>query len=551
MHSALAVPELCTLICNALTNATYGKERSASLLSLSLVSHLWNEIALPVLWEELHDMTPLLCLLPGDAWKIENGKKGNSKEQKFVLRRKLRRADWASFRKYAIFVKSLVLKPEVSPRDQRRIAQCWLPGVPTLPRLRKLRIHIRKELRVDFLSLFFSASTTALTVSDIGFWPAVHWQDLLSSCPNLSTVTMSRWSDTAAGIYLYAELARALRSESHALTSVRVALNIPYSGELIRALASCPALERLHLELIEEEANDDPISAANIPYPSFQSLRELTLNTIPMALLRTVIISGPKLRLTEIYASTRHLYTQDDLVQTMAAIAENCNRSALSSLTLDCNTDAIVVQNGRTDRRVVLRKDVLAPIAAFSGLSHLYIEGITDVEIDDAEWEAIAHWWPELELFNVQGFTNTYCPITAILPCSQACPRLKSLSLPVDATILQEVCEDGPPLQVDACASPPRLTLDVGFSRIRESDPVNTARWLVQTIPGLKDVEFDGTGLAYERVDLETLDWEVYRERHNAWILVRDLVKAKIHGCAPPENYYLDDDEDKESCDSA
>jgi hypothetical protein len=75
-HSALSIPEICIHITKLVSppDPFTGEQETKQLLDLACVSKAFQDPALDELWRELRSVTPLVRLLPDDAWHIdENG----------------------------------------------------------------------------------------------------------------------------------------------------------------------------------------------------------------------------------------------------------------------------------------------------------------------------------------------------------------------------------------------------------------------------------------------------------------------------------------------
>ena len=63
MHRALLIPEILHAVCVYATDAT--------LVSLVRTCKVFHEVAIQVLWDELHDLNPLIKCFPEDAWTVD------------------------------------------------------------------------------------------------------------------------------------------------------------------------------------------------------------------------------------------------------------------------------------------------------------------------------------------------------------------------------------------------------------------------------------------------------------------------------------------------
>jgi hypothetical protein len=69
MHHALAIPELLLLIFEMVRTDT---RAARALVNLARTCHLFNTVAIPLLWAALDSPSPLLGLLPHDEGVLAN-----------------------------------------------------------------------------------------------------------------------------------------------------------------------------------------------------------------------------------------------------------------------------------------------------------------------------------------------------------------------------------------------------------------------------------------------------------------------------------------------
>ena len=87
--------------------------------------------------------------------------------------------------------------------------------------------------------------------------------------------------------------------------------------------------------------------------------------------------------------------------------------------------------------------DTLSPLASFHCLRELYIAMHNQISINDDELAALARCWPSLEVLQLNcrsggwpWVTAKYTTLRGLLSLIQACPRLWTICLPIDARIV-------------------------------------------------------------------------------------------------------------------
>ncbi|EIW86159.1 hypothetical protein CONPUDRAFT_133699 [Coniophora puteana RWD-64-598 SS2] len=133
----------------------------------------------------------------------------------------------------------------------------------------------------------------------------------------------------------------------------------------------------------------------------------------------------------------------------------------------------------------------IQPLLVFTSLTVFEWYSPSGVLITDADLGLIAHTWPHLERLRLISKTHNYIPVATldgVFTMAKLCPRLQSLTLPVDASKLSGIAPDDP---ADGLCHRRLQWLNMGTCCINAKDQAKLAFILAQGFPHLDSVGLD------------------------------------------------------------
>ena len=386
------------------------------LCQLALTSRSWRDAALPRIWAELGAITPLLKLLPEDAWYMKRQMPDVPKlyfvcararlissssvlKQPQALRRSLMRADWEAVYDRSRFVKELSVHDtqEEDLHDLSALLSLCPPPEPLFPRLDRLRVELTERRSVldlrPLLDFLLSPSLTSVHIKDLHTKLAggLDLPSLADQCPHIKDLAIctSRKTHPAYHSDLSAAIAKLDKLDTIVLSFC--------SPEIMLPLSVHPSLRRFGLVVLTEEAPTDGRSRLPaLPPDCFPSLTFIVWSGLTMFEFAEFASLGD-VREMEVICVTHpgEAPLSTDLQYTMDAIAAYCHPDTLLKIVLEHDT----VDNDSAD--YALTMEHILPLADFTNLQHVQLGVTTGALLSDEDYAELLPCWPHLEHFEV------------------------------------------------------------------------------------------------------------------------------------------------------
>ncbi|KAI5886808.1 uncharacterized protein SCHCODRAFT_02590127 [Schizophyllum commune H4-8] len=421
--------EICLMLCEMLDKHT--------LSSLTVLCKAWRDLANGPLWRTLPSLTPLLKLFPEDS---RARTRFFSDDVKFI--RTLTAQDWDLVLTRSCLVKAIDanMVPEIRFSQRRyndsvaeALSACPLPST-FLPRLNWLVLPYdafapTNKSEAAYLTLLspqirtFGISNRFLSGKNTE-WDISSLDKIVRACPKVSRLSFGVLVPEQA-------LCPALGSWT-CLNAVQV--KVPEHsdcGRILEALYNLPALRSVALYLYNVKQAVEMPSASNESPP----LEALTLTAATSSLCCAImqyfgIRHMKSLRLW--CMGVEHLgpeHTDEALFEEIQQVMQYIGSNGSANL----SHVEVELDNQETE----LAFELLSTLAPLSGMEHLTLSGGAS-DINDADCETFARWWPSLRIFHLKASRRfdecVGCTLDALLPFAEHCPDLQSLTLPINAT---------------------------------------------------------------------------------------------------------------------
>ncbi|KAL1703631.1 hypothetical protein EV121DRAFT_207507 [Schizophyllum commune] len=424
--------EICLMICEILDKR--------ALASLTVVCKAWKHLANGPLWRTLPSLTPLLRLFPEDSRE----KKTNLRND-VTIGRALTAQDWDLVLTRSRLVRAIDadIVPEIrflqvcyNATIVDALSACPLPS-SFLPRLVRLVLPSNafavatNKAEAAYLTLLsphirtfgISGPRTNYLSGRAAEWDTLSLERIVRSCPKVSHLFVGARIPEGT-LYLALETWTCLNA-------VRVKVSEHSDCEnILKALRQLPALRSVEIDLGDvNEAVEVPSACNESP-----SLEELALigatSSWCCAIMHFFGIRHLKsLRLLCMAVEHRGPdYTDEELVEELQDVMQYIGSEGSTVLTH--------VEVEFDNKETKLHFGFLSPFAPLSGLEHLTLAGGAS-DIDDANCDEFARWWPRLKSFHLKASREfdecVGCTLNALLPFAEHCPDLQSLMLPINA----------------------------------------------------------------------------------------------------------------------
>ncbi|EPT05391.1 hypothetical protein FOMPIDRAFT_1057635 [Fomitopsis schrenkii] len=541
MHHVFLVDEL---VCQILDNLE--DTLPENLARLARTCRSLYQPSVRILWKRLSNISPLVRLLPCDAWWIEDITNqyllvGGQQLFRIKFRRSLRPDDWTVFDKYSGFVNY------IDPGAHRRAEgvdgdlpyrHCWIHMetyqtlrdsrcAPLLPYLQEIewRPPMALAQSAAFLHLHMFLGPALRSVAfvvdgeDVSM-PALDtiFHGLRTKCPLLETI-MLRVENNDSPSNFSASLCSHLGSY-HALQLIHCPAN-PLRFEDIAKLSLLPSLTTLDVVV----SPDGGIEADTLASLQGQHIRSesrvqwtfAALQTLKMADMSMHCIGQltsflfPMLQFLELRCDTSTVSALEDPL--FAIIASQCNHETLHKIAIhDERTSGDLV----THPSLAIIPSHLRYLLAFRRLRVLSIMAFPwETEYDDRIVMEMASAWPEIkwlylntDVWQIGWKTvSSICATTlSIYVLTQACPHLWRLAILVDARGNTQF--DDIALRMEQSEAPCSLPqqsnlfmLSLGYSPI--DDPDRAARVLSWVLPDSTFIEQGGHWISPKDAEAE------------------------------------------------
>ncbi|KAJ7737673.1 hypothetical protein B0H16DRAFT_1425088 [Mycena metata] len=501
MHRALHIVELVDMICGQIS--LQRRHPSRALSRLARTSRIFLDPALDALWSHQATIIHLLNTMPNDLWEISNEDPELGEDRIITLRRPTIPSDWNRFRYYAERVRSFSVEDHgfLETSEVYEILALCFPQEYIFPRLEKLGWFPLPIDHFDHVRLFISPGITNLHLTMGSFSDLSILATVALTCPRLTEVGLG--CTPTAGIPLISTFVCALH---HLESLVVVGLN---QAALIH-LAQLPTLRYLWLMSNTQPIPFDPHPSPGPPnFPALKKLEFESLDHAP-ALLE-ILVKCSLVEFTIVGRGFRAPPTQIASERFYVALAKRCTHSSLQKLTLQSGHYAATMNIGQVDVYSV-GGGTLEPLLSFHNLVILSLAHAAGFDIDDAMVGKMASAWPRIE--TLQLLPHTSCrliprvSLEGIYAFAKHCPRLKDLTIVLDATIVPEV-----KLNSETVTQGSLESLDVAHSPIGKRRPV--VEFLAAVFPGLQMIR-----TVYDR-DSRSQDAVVIRS-HKSWKKVEE-----------------------------
>ncbi|KAJ7353568.1 hypothetical protein DFH08DRAFT_934427 [Mycena albidolilacea] len=475
MHYALQIVEVVEIICEHLAQLDAS---TGDLARLARTSTLFLDPALNVLWRHQGTLVNLLRCMPSDVWDITETRYEDEDDDvpgdvKIDLRRPITLVDWERFRFYSHRVKSF--HPDQkhwleTPKVYETLDLCF-PEQPIFPNLRALDWWPHADGSFDYIRLFLSPriSNLHMTAECI---PHPSTLPLLSSkCPSLKNISISMAPGPA--------LSKFVRGLHHLETLVVTDLNTAALSHIARL----PGLLYLWLMSSSPVPSFRP-SAGSLPFPALQRLEYESIEHAPRLL--ELMAKCSLVELTIIARGFNTTPPPNTIAQQFySALATYCSHSSLRKINVQRNGHAWTI-NADQHSIYLVKGDILHPLFSFSNLVNVSLSHPVGVDLDDTVVRKMATAWPQIEsLLLPPERSHRITPratLEGIYAFAQHCPRLRSLHLVFDASIVPELKSKG---EKTVCQRALRY-LDVSYSPVGKPRPV--AKFLSAIFPHLHTI---------------------------------------------------------------
>lgn len=492
--------ELIELIC---TDSSLVKR---DLSCLARVSKDWRDVATPILWKSLPGLLPLLTLMPQDALRWIELPGPRPQNRALTLLRLLTEEDWVPVYPRSCFVETLHF------RDSSQCPIYIMLYRPShcdlLPNLRRLHFTVDSARKypetyvAKLLDMLISPRLLSLEVLD-------DWSLLMPDPVSLST--------------------RCGLLEDLSLQSVYCPFDpspLAYMQDLIEAIGRWPNLRTVNLQvewwchnLLSTLANKDMLSTLDLHFgdfavkdqralppvsPGFPSLLHLGLCGMTGTEAAAALQCFEFRKLECLHLTCMRDPSFEEVVIILQAVHDRVSHTTLREFRIDAS---------RCQPRPLHYQD-LQPLAVFSKMTNIHLNGTAGLQLTDDEHEQVALWWPNVEVLEYNtASTGNMAPL-ATLKClahyARCCLKLRQLHIPITTL------DDNIPWSIFNVASSnlcdhPLSVLCVGESYLASEHVARVARYLADVFPSLVRVECstgswsapDGTAVIHEVAKLK------------------------------------------------
>ncbi|KAJ6529651.1 hypothetical protein B0H19DRAFT_1082765 [Mycena capillaripes] len=499
MNHAFELPEIVESVISEVDSTTQPKD----LATLARTSTTFHNIALDALWRNQSTLLNLIRCMPADLWETVE----RDGIATLSPRRALVTSDWNRVFKYALRIKSLVLRQDrgtSSDPDLLVVYQTFRHGVPggyLLPNLEKLSWRYRKPAYAPFIELFLGPRTTSIHFYSNPRCPVI--ATLGHKYPALLSVSIGGVDENSPNTEK-TQLFSFVRN----LTSVET-IDIPISdSETLRHLGRLTTLKTLRTVLPTSMSFDE------IPDASmFFTLRAAKISGEDILALIFFIRKWNNPKIRELEVQVDGVREVDRIRDFYEVLGTRCAEKYLQTLKISItqNDPAFIFPHPKHFFECLFR---------FSGLRNVEVIVRGGQDLDDVSLSKIARAWPQLERL-VLGSWNSHpgCTLLGLDVLAQYCPLLAELEIALDASNVPHL-PIGPPHR----ALQEKLTgLRVGVSPI--PDAFSVARFISVIFSKLTKIDCAG----WQHDDAS---WE----RCERWNEVQRLLRQPpevLHSSAP------------------
>ncbi|KAL1726536.1 hypothetical protein EV714DRAFT_219173 [Schizophyllum commune] len=395
MHPALDVYDIQRLI------ALDGSLQSSDLYHLALVSRSWQEVADPILWEELPGITPLLKLMPKDVWTYETRFKFWVTFDVIVSARKIKPEDWNPISRKLRNLRTLRVHPDCEREDWASIELAILdcpPPTGFLALLRSLSVScaccdghgidcwLEYKMRPDFMAILFAQpQLRAIRIENIYDDLIPRLPIMILACGNPVSLDIDAGYPGEATRAYNEPLIAALLSVDSWLADLTLHINISHSAsaEALEHISRLRSLVDLDISLTH--ATTDGLVLKERCFPS---LRRLKIEDGPPRLIIDILRLAPTRRMEHFDC---HIYyiSAREIAELCETMHEHCDHNTLRYFKLIGWLDDDIAE-----------MRVIQALAAFTRLDYLRV---LEEQVDISKFMSAAanpedeYWSRELE----------------------------------------------------------------------------------------------------------------------------------------------------------
>ncbi|KAF8137202.1 hypothetical protein EV363DRAFT_654129 [Boletus edulis] len=450
MCNPLMVPDLFYIILECFRPA-HDLIASRALASLARTCRAFSEPSFDCLWRKLRSLEPLIrCYTTVDD--MQNAIPPTSSQ-------------FAIINRYSHRVREVTISESTSVRFLQCTSMrpsCLLPNLMVLHwDSFGLPPHIPIILIQRLLSPTLVSLTATLAEAD-GATLLSFLDNYPQLCPNLKSVQFSFLAGHSATIIQ--ALSRAICSQN---TLENVILYAPVDDKALEHLSMLPSLKVLTVTLSERSR---PRTRSILPTdPLFRNVEVLEFKTSDLDLVTNLL--RPRDQIFHTFRLHHHKrLTSKSVVTFLDVLASRSRTRSLQGFTFsssDFSHPVPVDQMASEAPRYRLSYETLQPLMVFGSLRFLDIEWSEQISLDDDEVAKLARSWPLLQVFKLYcgrggypPFSTKYPTLLGLLSLVTCCPKLHTVSLPLDATQVPEVKEAKACMTNFACLIVPESPID-------------------------------------------------------------------------------------------
>ncbi|KAI8986866.1 hypothetical protein BD414DRAFT_440434 [Trametes punicea] len=504
MHPAVSATHRCLLVSEIfqqIAEELYDTGERPTLVQLARTCKALHESVLPILWQNIEGLVPLLKLLPSNTWSQHEHLEGHT-----ILQIDDPDAlDWTRFFHYAPHVRHFYWH---GPEDVSLLALSALAlrrphDRPLLPQLHSLIWHEIRPQFFAFVHMFLAHTIRNLRIHTTCPEPAAMMALLEHAgkvCLAVETLDVCvRVLDDGAVVCDPGVCEALARYLSRATDLREYYGDIYLPGSCVEALATLPRLQHLELYMLQDDMEAVAAYAARRVSTGGEWFRALDILSLNVARLDAStqtfvsVIQSPSLM--DLLLAAQHAPDTHMVKQHLEVVARAPFCACLAGFQLDIDTEwHEIVQPPMLDIG-----DALKPLYALSQIQHVIVRGPL-VIIAPHTLENIAGAWPSLEILSLTSavvghhLPSRYCVSLADLaPLARKCPDLFTLKLHLNATVVPDEAAVAQLLGPEG-ATRCRLRSFTAFDA-PIMNPQRVSWFLGKLFPQLRDVAYLGAAM--------------------------------------------------------
>ncbi|KAH9834953.1 uncharacterized protein C8Q71DRAFT_767736 [Rhodofomes roseus] len=439
-HTCLSVYELFDMI----VREVYGEgEGKGTVASLAATSKAFHGGAIPILWEKLETLNPLLEVIPMDVWMqaLQNTDPASVPQQiAYPHDSPIRRAMW-----YGQHIKRISWSEDPESVNQEIYAVGSLTCLPpTLKLLRNLRSFSWTERRPSvarFLhpDLFVNPSLQELSLDTVltEEAPLCSVLDAVrETCPQLRRLRLAGDSSEPLHVAVGAALADLVR----ATELIDLSCTSPLFDDVLLAIVESTSLQHVDVKVNWYTLDNMVVSA--LPSACLVSVRTLTLRfeALSLSSLALLEIIGSSVLFSLAIHVNAEVFDNDLLTKHLAALtqapfAATLRKIEIHAWRMDSEEDG--------DCPSITFK-TLEPLLELKKLTHFVVYA-KSFAMSACDVRAIALAFPDIQTleFMAAAFAGGEPPVGALQHLVELCPDLTLLTMPVTAAFGVPYVEPG------------------------------------------------------------------------------------------------------------